>query len=44
MDNGRLLSASGRCEKDKGCTGSVQVAIPDKTAGLKYLHAEQGNH
>jgi hypothetical protein len=43
FDNGRLLSAIGRCEKDKGCTGSVQVAIPDKTAGLKYLHAEQGN-
>ena len=38
---GRLLSASGRCDKDKGCTGRVRLAIPDKQAGLKYLPVEQ---
>jgi hypothetical protein len=27
---GRPMSASGKCEKDKGCTGSVQVAVPDQ--------------
>ncbi|NQV23671.1 MAG: hypothetical protein HQ518_04810 [Rhodopirellula sp.] len=41
--DGRLLAASGRCEKDKGCTGSVQVAFPDVKTGLKYLPAEQGD-
>ena len=25
------------------CMGSVQVAIPDTTAGLKYLQVKQGN-
>lgn len=24
---GRLLVANGRCDKDKGCTGSVQTAF-----------------
>ncbi len=40
MSEGRLLSARGRCEKDKGCTGSVQVAVPGETTGLKYLHVK----
>ena len=40
LTNGRLLSASGRCEKGKGCAGSVRVAIPDTTTGLKYVEAE----
>ena len=40
LSNGRLLSASGRCEKGQGCTGNVRVAIPDQAAGLKYLEAE----
>ena len=43
LADGRLLSASGRCEKDKGCTGNVQLAIPDETAGLKVLQVKQGN-
>lgn len=34
---GRLLSASGRCEKDPGCRGRAQLAIPDEGAGLLYL-------
>lgn len=43
LADGKLLSASGRCEKDKGCTGSMQVAVPDETTGLKYLNAGQGD-
>ncbi|MDB4680077.1 MAG: hypothetical protein P8M30_16685 [Planctomycetaceae bacterium] len=30
-----LLSASGSCSKDKGCTGKVRLAVPDMNAGLK---------
>jgi hypothetical protein len=33
----RLLSASGRCENEKGCSGSVQVAVPDEKLGLKVV-------
>ncbi len=33
---GRLLSASGRCDPDKGCVGRVQAAVPDETAGLVF--------
>ncbi len=42
LSEGRLLSARGRCEKDKGCTGSVQVAMPDERTGLKHVTAGQG--
>ncbi|MCA9122920.1 MAG: hypothetical protein H6822_06700 [Planctomycetaceae bacterium] len=37
--NGHLLSASGRCEKDIGCIGSVRIVSPDATVGLKYVDA-----
>ncbi len=37
LPDGRLLAASGQCDKVAGCTGSVQVAIPDINAGLKIL-------
>ena len=37
LPNGRLLSATGRCDKDKGCMGSVQVAVPDMKAGLRLV-------
>jgi len=40
LSGGRLLSASGRCEKDKGCTGSLHVAVPDEKTGLKFSNAE----
>jgi hypothetical protein len=43
LPEGRLLSATGRCEKDKGCTGSVQVAVPDEKTGLKCVPADSGN-
>lgn len=35
LSGGRLLVASGRCEKQKGCSGSVQTALPDKQVGFK---------
>ena len=37
LSDGRLLSANGRCEKDKGCTGNVRIVGPDEKNGLKYL-------
>ncbi len=37
LADGRLLSATGRCNKDKGCSGSVRVARPDETAGLRLV-------
>jgi hypothetical protein len=43
LPEGRLMSASGQCENDKGCTGSVQVTVPDEAMGLKYLNEEQGD-
>ena len=35
LPDGRLLSATGRCNKDQGCSGSVRIAKPDETAGLR---------
>ncbi|MBI1347342.1 hypothetical protein GC163_13770 [bacterium] len=35
LPNGKLLSAIGSCEKDKGCTGSVQITVPDEQKGLR---------
>jgi hypothetical protein len=43
LSDGRFLSASGRCDKEKGCTGSVQVAVPDEKTGLKYVNSRQGD-
>ena len=40
LPGGRLLVASGRCSKDKGCAGSVRVAIPDKAAGFSFQAKE----
>jgi hypothetical protein len=40
LSDGRLLSASGQCEKAKGCAGSVQIAVPDEKKGLRYLKVE----
>lgn len=33
LSGGRLLVASGQCEKEKGCSGSVQTALPDEETG-----------
>ena len=34
LPDGRLLVASGQCDKVKGCTGSIQGATPDDRLGL----------
>jgi len=35
LRDGRLLSASGKCEKDKGCTGTARIALADEKTGLR---------
>lgn len=37
LSEGRLLSASGKCDKEKGCTGRVDIAVPDEKAGLRIV-------
>ena len=37
LPDSRFLSATGKCEKDKGCMGSVTIAVPDEKTGLKFL-------
>ncbi len=39
MAGGRLLVGSGKCEKDKGCDGTVQMAFPDDKAGFTFRGA-----
>jgi len=34
LPDGHLLVASGRCEKDKGCTGQAELAASDEERGL----------
>tara|TARA_B110000495_G_C23001828_1_gene591340 strand:- start:350 stop:1618 length:1269 start_codon:yes stop_codon:yes gene_type:complete len=36
LSGGRLLVGGGRCEKDKGCNGTVKTAFPDAKAGFKF--------
>jgi hypothetical protein len=36
MSGGRLLVGDGQCEKDKGCTGTVQTVFPDEKAGFTF--------
>lgn len=38
LPGGRLLAASGQCQKGNGCSGSVQVVVPDQKNGLRYLN------
>jgi glycerophosphoryl diester phosphodiesterase len=38
---GRLLVASGRCSKDKGCVGNVRAAIPDEAGGFRLIVVEK---
>jgi len=40
LSGGRLLVGSGRCEKDKGCNGTVQTAFPDDKAGFRFRGSE----
>lgn len=37
LADGRFLSASGRCNKETGCIGSVRLAVPDEKTGLRYV-------
>lgn len=37
LPDGRLLSASGKCEKGQGCTGSARIAVADEQAGLRII-------
>ncbi|MCH7988738.1 MAG: hypothetical protein IID46_06235 [Planctomycetes bacterium] len=41
LQNGQFLSAGGRCEKDKGCTGNTQLAVQDDEKGLRYRQQRQ---
>lgn len=41
LSDGRLLSASGRCDKDKGCIGMVQTVLPDERTGLRLTGRSQ---
>lgn len=36
LPDGRLLSASGKCDKDRGCTAMARMAIPDDKTGLRF--------
>ena len=40
LPDGRFLVAGGRCEKDKGCTGSARLAVPDEKSGLRFVADE----
>lgn len=35
ISDGRLLSASGRCQSDKGCSGNVRIVVPNEKSGLR---------
>jgi len=39
--DGRLLSASGSCSRDAGCSGSIRAAAPDSQRGLVYVDASK---
>ncbi|WP_197441597.1 hypothetical protein [Thalassoglobus neptunius] len=43
LPDGRLLSASGHCEKDKGCTGAARIAVPDEKSGLRLFKTTGDN-
>lgn len=34
LPDGRFLSASGKCEKEKGCAGNVRLAVSEEKTGL----------
>ena len=41
LTSNQLLAASGRGEKDKGCTGSAKLAEPDKKTGLRIVEQNE---
>ena len=42
LSGGRLLVASGRCEHDQGCIGSVKTAHPDERQGIRFEAVDSG--
>jgi len=42
LPDGRLLVGGGRCEREQGCVGGVQVAIPCETTGLCFVDQVAG--
>ncbi len=40
IPDGRLLSASGKCQGEKGCYGNCKLVVPDSTSGLKFVTGE----
>ena len=36
LPDGHFLLASGRCEKDKGCTGQAKLAASDEECGFPF--------
>ncbi len=41
LPGGRLLTASGRCDRGKGCMGNARVSIPSGASGLEFVSADQ---
>lgn len=41
LPDGRFFVASGRCEKEKGCTGNVRLATPDEKSGLRFVAVDK---
>ncbi len=37
LPDGQLLVATGKCEKDRSCSGTVGFAVPDENQGLRML-------
>ena len=37
----QLLSASGRCEKEKGCNGNARLVVPDDKTGLRFVRQQK---
>lgn len=40
LSDGRFLAASGRCVKEKGCTGNVRLVVPDEKSGFRFVTAD----
>lgn len=34
---GQLITASGSCQKESGCSGRIQIAVPDEKKGLRVI-------
>ena len=41
LPNGQLLSASGKCEKDQGCSGDARLVVPAGDTGLRFIYTRR---